>query len=1059
MHRRAFGAREKLSSSKLKLIVMLMPERDEQASSGSENNSTEVEADNIYIYSQTLQRIDIIHRALASVDLDGSFLQGWSVNVSAIDCQCIAPLHGAEEVAPQYGEISFEHRGVTEYDEITFQNRYHVIIGGLCQRRLPDNVTRLQQQLSWKISPGCTSASPSFSNRRSEYRPTAAESSCAGERVGGAIAAQTAGVSSGPRRAALFVDLSDHGQLLAQAIQPHAETSNILLQPVLPRNVTDLPTTDAVLRDLGATNSTLIILSCTPASARQLLERASTHELLHGGRTPATWLLDEWSSAELLLRGALSGLHGVENVEGLQRMADMGPSGISFVADWDPIHPGFLHDHGAPRNLSDLQSVLLSDTAYALAHAMRAVGGASPAWGSAGALSLPLGEALQRVSFPGATGHVSFVPGGRMRCGGEVWRVRGLPASDGGGPVQRLALLHAGGCGSDKAKAKTHADGRSKIAGDSEVHVSGSPDAARRGSAYHLPAQRGSGEAGGVHTADGGGEGATVTEQRSTMATGSVHGVTAEPGRQSGRRRRLAQEGWWGRDGSERDYGGAVDGSGREKGGGAVTGVAARGMSVLRDMEGGAASADQQRTYWAAREDVRQARPFFKQPVMRPERHQAAHRERARSARGKGWEIEESVYAARKFQCDAHDFCDTLQVEAKRFALEWRHLTSRARFKQLVAHEGDGEGVNEELQKVKQVLRRHYGVLHQAYVHFRCCGAGRDTGAGEDAHLLTQSNFSVLLKECSIVDNRSRHCRQSDCDTMFIALKVPDRVVKEPPNPNGRAMARYELLEMVVRLAAAKYGMGTHGGLAECVDTLCMDISNHLGTAAKLDPNEFRREQLYCEEMDSLFAAHLPFLNVLYRLFKARDKSKQLGLEHWMAVLERANLVGPHTGVYKREAKEIFSVSQMVVVDEAKRARATTLTFVDFLEALARLAQQISPPSEQDLQVYAATLKQRERRNSTDLLWSSQDLAGDDDEKDDSPLSLFDFYSKVDPEDAERIRRASAEVETPSTRPLHVKTATLLNFLIDTFKVQWDASNEVDLVKRTNVMLKMMRAS
>ncbi|KAK3280507.1 hypothetical protein CYMTET_11657, partial [Cymbomonas tetramitiformis] len=498
MHRRAFGAREKLSSSKLKLIVMLMPERDEQASSGSENNSTEVEADNIYIYSQTLQRIDIIHRALASVDLDGSFLQGWSVNVSAIDCQCIAPLHGAEEVAPQYGEISFEHRGVTEYDEITFQNRYHVIIGGLCQRRLPDNVTRLQQQLSWKISPGCTSASPSFSNRR-------------------------------------------------------------------------------ILRDLGATNSTLIILSCTPASARQLLERASTHELLHGGRTPATWLLDEWSSAELLLRGALSGLHGVENVEGLQRMADMGPSGISFVADWDPIHPGFLHDHGALRNLSDLQSVLLSDTAYALAHAMRAVGGASPAWGSAGALSLPLGEALQRVSFPGATGHVSFVPGGRMRCGGEVWRVRGLPASDGGGPVQRLALLHAGGCGSDKAQAKTHADGRSKIAGDSEVHVSGSPDAARRGSAYHLPAQRGSGEAGGVHTADGGGEGATVTEQRSTMATGSVHGVTAEPGRQSGRRRRLAQggeeKGWWGR-GREwpREDGGAVTEVAREDEGSEATG-------------------------------------------------------------------------------------------------------------------------------------------------------------------------------------------------------------------------------------------------------------------------------------------------------------------------------------------------------------------------------------------------------------------------------------------------------------------------------------------------------
>ena len=57
-----------------------------------------------------------------------------------------------------------------------------------------------------------------------------------------------------------------------------------------------------------------------------------------------------------------------------------------------------------------------------------------------------------------------------------------------------------------------------------------------------------------------------------------------------------------------------------------------------------------------------------------------------------------------------------------------------------------------------------------------------------------------------------------------------------------------------------------------------------------------------------------------------------------------------HAGLGRREAKLIFTQSQMLVTNELKhRKRAVGLMFFDFLEALARLADFISPPSMEKL--------------------------------------------------------------------------------------------------------------
>ena len=56
------------------------------------------------------------------------------------------------------------------------------------------------------------------------------------------------------------------------------------------------------------------------------------------------------------------------------------------------------------------------------------------------------------------------------------------------------------------------------------------------------------------------------------------------------------------------------------------------------------------------------------------------------------------------------------------------------------------------------------------------------------------------------------------------------------------------------------------------------------------------------------------------------------------------NLGHPYTGVSLREGKLVYMFSQLCVVDEIKhRERLVSMTFFDFMEAVARMADLVSP--------------------------------------------------------------------------------------------------------------------
>ena len=134
----------------------------------------------------------------------------------------------------------------------------------------------------------------------------------------------------------------------------------------------------------------------------------------------------------------------------------------------------------------------------------------------------------------------------------------------------------------------------------------------------------------------------------------------------------------------------------------------------------------------------------------------------------------------------------------------------------------------------------------------------------------------------------------------------------------------------------------------------------------------------------------------------------RFGIEEWASFVGDVRLVSEDLTM--RELRLAFWWSRMVVVDEVKsRLKFTTLTWTQFVEALARVADMMSVPTDADLASIGA---------------------GD----------IMSFEEKLADADADtqaRLRRPrpSAEFGAPKTRGVHVKLDRLLRLVIGRFGI------------------------
>lgn len=161
-------------------------------------------------------------------------------------------------------------------------------------------------------------------------------------------------------------------------------------------------------------------------------------------------------------------------------------------------------------------------------------------------------------------------------------------------------------------------------------------------------------------------------------------------------------------------------------------------------------------------------------------------------------------------------------------------------------------------------------------------------------------------------------------------------------NP-GVALIRYQFLEILARLALKRYE-DTKQASSKGEAIKMMYEKNLFPLFGKEDSQKFRDEKYWVEEVDNLYKSHIQIFEYLYKNYGGTHMKPG---DQWFMTTDELERIFADAGLINdqlvsRDIAVFYNLSMMTMVDEINKDRHLRMTFVEFLEAFARCAQQIS---------------------------------------------------------------------------------------------------------------------
>jgi hypothetical protein len=160
-------------------------------------------------------------------------------------------------------------------------------------------------------------------------------------------------------------------------------------------------------------------------------------------------------------------------------------------------------------------------------------------------------------------------------------------------------------------------------------------------------------------------------------------------------------------------------------------------------------------------------------------------------------------------------------------------------------------------------------------------------------------------------------------------------------------------VELLVRVAAAKHvSLGRTTCLGEAVEMLCQDtISRNLPAAVAEDRSVWRNARLYTEGMDAVWRHYMDFIKLVSKVYRRKATaqfSPSMQVEQFEKIIDQLQLYSAACTI--QGVRNAFLFSQMLTVDNIGNAwKAEGLQFVEFLEAVARVAELWNLPSAEEI--------------------------------------------------------------------------------------------------------------
>lgn len=186
-------------------------------------------------------------------------------------------------------------------------------------------------------------------------------------------------------------------------------------------------------------------------------------------------------------------------------------------------------------------------------------------------------------------------------------------------------------------------------------------------------------------------------------------------------------------------------------------------------------------------------------------------------------------------------------------------------------------------------------------------------------------DFSSFCEQCQLLDNK--FLNRSAIDRCFIAVNVDLDDLDDNPQ---QELCRYEFFEIIVRMAMFKY-QDLPLSPAEMTQKL---IEEHIFKYS--DPSlaiKFRREKLYCNDVNDLLEANLTNCQTLFT--KNRERlGRWISLEGYKRMIAKAGF-----NLKEEDIIKAYAFSKMSILDEMSSADSyDRMVFVEFLESLGRLS-------------------------------------------------------------------------------------------------------------------------
>ncbi|KAK3237459.1 hypothetical protein CYMTET_52470 [Cymbomonas tetramitiformis] len=377
----------------------------------------------------------------------------------------------------------------------------------------------------------------------------------------------------------------------------------------------------------------------------------------------------------------------------------------------------------------------------------------------------------------------------------------------------------------------------------------------------------------------------------------------------------------------------------------------------------------------------------------------------------RNWSLPTSIYRPRQLQCNERSFFSTETGRRKQFDYDWEQA-KKSGIEHLLAYEqsrainrGSAEKYNEnknnvanEIKEIKTCLKNNYKGITLVYNFYAVL---------MDFSLeMSTEEFITFSTECGILDEGIKFLDTKHLEEMFnfadMEMKIKSGALKQTAEMKEQAkiaadinaslainqsittqLKRFEFMEVIVRLAIAKYGRSKgYDDLSNMVDELFKthvkpvdeetEMPSGLPLEAFLEPDQFREQRLYCVESDDALQTHISMLMAVYELACHEKPGYQLqpgtrpevltihgenkgnfgmSAQAWTDFLEVAGLFGRFSDngyhITPFDSRMIFSWSRMRVIKQFEDSYR--LSFIDFLEAIARVADLLSWPTSHEL--------------------------------------------------------------------------------------------------------------